>query len=339
MKAMKVNKARSSRLTSVSFISLVALAASVCSGAAHAGPAQWMPLVPPTDAKVFVYGFARTGVQKQNSDVAVVDGDSSIGFAAQAKLGDDLGAIAVFENSVWSSEGSIVTPALWYTKNPTKFAYVGLKGSWGAVTFGSQWAPLAGAIGNYVDKSHYYGGHGFVGGQYRMAYSTAYQRCFDQQCYKAIFMDMQLNDYETGSIDRATIAGNWRLGNLVVGAAYQDHGDNDYKGVSFQMPIRIFGYGSGVKVQSTKVGVARRDLENYKVILAGGYSSTEQTGDGWDVNLQAGNWWFDYSEDQTGTPRIVVDYLYPISKEFALIGEIMNQESDRRGVLLMSLDF
>jgi len=94
-----------------------------------------------------------------------------------------------------------------------------------------------------------------------------------------------------------------------------------------------------VKVQSTKVGVARRDLENYKVILAGGYSSTQQTGDGWDINLQAGNWWFDYSEDQTKTPRIVVDYLYPISKKFALIGEIMNQESDRRGVLLMSLDF
>ncbi|MEK9656460.1 MAG: hypothetical protein VW202_12205, partial [Halieaceae bacterium] len=42
------------------------------SAVVQAGPAQWMPLVPPSDTKVFVYGFARTGVQKQNSDVAVV---------------------------------------------------------------------------------------------------------------------------------------------------------------------------------------------------------------------------------------------------------------------------
>ena len=68
-----------------------------------AGPAQWMPLVPPSDAEVFVYGFARTGVLVDNGEPTVTDGDSSIGFAAQTKIGDDLGAIVVFENSVWPS--------------------------------------------------------------------------------------------------------------------------------------------------------------------------------------------------------------------------------------------
>jgi predicted porin len=111
-----------------------AIALAGVSPQAIAGPAQWVPLAPPADTKVFVYGYARTGVQKNNADLAVVDGDSSLGFAATTKLGDDLGAYTVYENSVWTSAGSIVTPALWYTSNPTKFAYVGLKGSWGAMT-------------------------------------------------------------------------------------------------------------------------------------------------------------------------------------------------------------
>ena len=321
----------------------VALVAVIALGGvspqATAGPAQWVPLAPPADTKVFVYGYARTGVQKDNSDVAVVDGDSSLGFAATAKLGDDLGAFALFEASVWTSAGSIVTPALWYTSNPTKFAYVGLKGSWGAMTLGSQWAPLAGAIGNYVDKSHYYGGHGFVNGQYRMSHSVSYQRCLDQNCYKALFTDVQMEDGDYSNIDRATVGGNWQIGNLVLGAAYQDHGDDDFSGVSFQIPIRVFGYGSGVSVESAKVGIARKKAGDYKAILAGGYVSNEITGTGWDVNLQFGDWWFDYSEDQDSVARIIVDYVYPITTKFAIIGEAMSQESDQRGVLLMSLDF
>lgn len=305
-----------------------------------AGPAQWMPLVPPSDAEVYVYGFARTGVLVDNGEPTVTDGDSSIGFAAQTKIGDDLGAIVVFENSVWTSNGSIVTPSLWGTKNPTKFAYVGLKGGWGALTLGSQWAPLAGAIGNYVDKSHFFGGHGFVGGQYKISHSTAYQKCWDRLCYKAVFADLQMNDYDSSNIDRATIGGNWRIGDLVLGGAYQDHGDNDYSGFSFQMPFKVFGYGSGISVVSTKVGIARKAMDNYKVVLAGGYSSTEETGDGWDVNLQYGALWMDYSEDATGTPRIVVDVIHALSKKVALIGEVMVQDgTDQRGVALLSMDF
>jgi hypothetical protein len=73
--------------------------------------------------------------------------------------------------------------------------------------------------------------------------------------------------------------------------------------------------------------------------LAGGYVSNEITGTGWDVNLTFGNWWFDYSEDQDSVARIIVDYQYPITTKFAILGEIMSQESDQRGVLLMSLDF
>ena len=112
----------------------VSLTALLFSSALVAGPAQYLPLLPPSDAEVYVYGFARTGVLVDNGEPTVTDGDSSIGFAAQTKIGDDLGAIVVFENSVWTSNGSIVTPSLWATKNPTKFAYVGLKGGWGALT-------------------------------------------------------------------------------------------------------------------------------------------------------------------------------------------------------------
>ena len=73
--------------------------------------------------------------------------------------------------------------------------------------------------------------------------------------------------------------------------------------------------------------------------MAGRYVSNEITGTGWDVNLTFGNWWLDYSEDQDGVARIIVDYEYPITTKFAILGEIMSQESDQRGVLLMSLDF
>ena len=81
-------------------------------------------------------------------------------------------------------------------------------------------------------------------------------------------------------------------------------------------------------------------MDNYKVILAGGYSSTEETGDGWDVNLQYGALWMDYSEDATGTPRIVVDFIHALSKKVALIAEVMVQDgTDQRGVALLSMDF
>jgi hypothetical protein len=149
-----------------------------------------------------------------------------------------------------------------------------------------------------------------------------------------------MNDYDSSNIDRATIGGNWRIGNLVLGGAYQDHGDNDYSGFSFQMPFKVFGYGSGISIESTKVGIPRKAMDNYKVVLAGGYSSTEQTGDGWDVNLQYGALWMDYSVDAAGTPRIVVDLIHALSKKVALIGEVMVQDgTDQRGVALLSMDF
>ena len=63
-------------------------------------------------------------------------------------IGNGLGIIGVYEFGVWSSQGSIVTPALAKPQTHNTMPMLDLKGSWGAVTLGSQWAPLAGAIGN-----------------------------------------------------------------------------------------------------------------------------------------------------------------------------------------------
>ena len=96
-----------------------------------------------------------------------------------------------------------------------------------------------------------------MNGQYRMSHSVSYQRCWDQNCYKALFTDVQMEGGDYSNIDRATAGGNWQIGNLVLGAAYQDHGGDDFSGVSFQIPIRVFGYGSGVSVESAKARIAR----------------------------------------------------------------------------------
>ena len=310
-------------MTSVKRFRLLAVIAAISSliwaGPAAAGPPQYMPITPVSDFDLLVYGSIRTGIYNNNGDVSVADGASRLGFAVGHDLGNGLGIIGVYEFGVWSSQGSIVTPALWQTSNPQRHTYVGLKGSWGAVTLGSQWAPLAGAIGNYMDKSNYFGGQGFVNGQYRIANSVAYQRCWNPYCTKALFLDVQMASGGK-DLDRATVAGNYTVGKLVVGGAYQDYGSDDFRGVSFQYPLELLGYSAS---------------------LAGGFVSTQTTGDGWDVNLQIGNLWVDYGVNAADSAKIIVDYLHPITKDVSLIGEVYVEDdvSKDGGVILLKYDF
>jgi len=295
------------------------LICSLFAARVSAGPPQYMPLIPVSDFDMLVYGSIRTGVLNDNGNVQVADGASRLGFAVGHDLGNGLGAIAVYEFGVWSSAGSIVTPELWGVTDPQRHTYVGLKGDWGAITLGSQWAPLAGAIGNYMDKSNYFGGQGFVNGQYRIPYSVAFQRCWNQNCTKALFMDAQMSS-GGDDLDRTTVGGNWLLNKLTIGAAYQDHGNDDFRGVSFQMPLELLGRSA---------------------TLAGGYVSTQTTGNGWDINLQLGNLWLDYGVNASNSAKIIVDYLYPLTKNFALIGEVYveNDVSKDAGVVLLKYDF
>ena len=116
-------------------------------------------------------------------------------------------------------------------------------------------------------------------------------------------------------LDRATVAGNYAVGKLVVGEAYQDYGSDDFRGVSFQYPLELLSYSAS---------------------LAGRFVST-QTTDGWDVNLQIGNLWVDYGVNAADSAKIIVDYLHPITKDVSLIGEVYVEDdvSKDGGVILL----
>lgn len=302
------------------------LATGFYSSSVKAYAPQFMPLIPVNDFNLLVYGSARAGVLYESNQPTVADGASRLGFAFGKDLGNGLGAYGVYEFWVYTPQGSIITSNMWGSSQPWRFSYVGLKGDWGAVTVGAQWAPLAGAIGNYMDRSNYFGGYsyfstdGAMGGQYRIIDSVSYQRCWSQDCQKALFMDAQLNS-GGDDLDRTTIGGNWKIKDLMVGAAYQNHGADDFRGVSFQMPLKLLNKDSS---------------------LAGGYVSMQSGAVGWDVNLQWGNWWFDYAfRDDLDIAKIIVDYTHTINKNTAFIteGYIQDETSSEGLVMLLKFDF
>ena len=133
-------------------------------------------------------------------------------------------------------------------------------------------------------------------------------------------MDAQLNS-GGDDLDRTTIGGNWKIKDLMVGAAYQNHGADDFRGVSFQMPLKLLNKDSS---------------------LAGGYVSMQSGAVGWDVNLQWGNWWFDYAfRDDLDIAKIIVDYTHTINKNTAFIteGYIQDETSSEGLVMLLKFDF
>ena len=258
-------------------------------------------------AEVAVSGSIRTGVEYTGSEWVIADNFSRLRFKASSDLGNGQSAYMGYEFRVNSAQGSLVTG------NTQRLSYVGIKGDWGSLSLGSQWSTLFNTVGTFVDKSNRYGGLGYWGeggGQYRMKDSVALMTNLGGFSISA---DAQMNA-GGDDLDRATIGTNLNIGGVSIGAAWQDHGDNDCTGIGASLSL---------------AGIS----------LSGGFVDQANGDNGFGINGSIAGIWLDYEEAGDADGVITGNYAIGLGGGAKAIIELTNNGTDTAGIGMLRMDF
>ena len=257
-------------------------------------------------ADVAVSGSIRTGVEYTGSEWQVADNFSRLRFKASSDLGNGQSAYMGYEFRVNSAQGSIVTG------NTQRLSYVGIKGDWGSLSLGSQWSTLFNTVGTFIDKSHRYGGTANTCIQYRMKDSVALMTNLGGFSISA---DAQMSA-GGDDLDRATIGTNLNIGGVAIGAAWQDHGNNDCTGIGASISL---------------AGIS----------LAGGYVDQSNGANGFGINGSIAGIWLDYEEtDAAGSDGVITgNYAIGLGGGAKAIIELSNDGTDTKGIGMLRMDF
>ena len=248
-------------------------------------------------ADLAVSGSVRAGLKYTGSskEWTVANNGSRLRFKASEDLGNGQSAYMNYEFGVDAAKGSIQTGT---TK---RLAYVGIKGDWGSMSIGAQWSTMFNVVGTYMDPSNTYGGSNYGGG-YRMSNSVHFSTDMGPMAIQA---DAQMSS-GGDDLDKATIGTTMSLGDVQVGAAWQDNGDNDITGVGGNMSLAGVSVNAGYldinntstaysvngKLMGVTVGYDEIDTSddaviwgNYKIDLGGGANfRIEISNDGTDTS-------------------------------------------------------
>jgi len=257
-------------------------------------------------ADVAVSGSIRTGVEYTGSEWQVADNYSRLRFKASSDLGNGQSAYMGYEFRVNSAQGSIVTG------NTQRLSYVGIKGDWGSLSLGSQWSTLFNTVGTFIDKSNRYGGTANTCIQYRMKDSVYLSTNLGGF---SVSGDLQMNgDGDDDELDRATIGTNLNIGGVSIGAAWQDHGDNDCTGIGASLSL---------------AGIS----------LSGGFVDQANGNNGFGINGSIAGIWLDYEEAGDGDGVITGNYAIGLGGGAKAIIELTNNGTDTAGIGMLRMDF
>jgi len=255
-------------------------------------------------ADVAVSGSIRTGVEYTGSEWQVADNYSRLRFKASSDLGNGQSAYMGYEFRVNSAQGSIVTG------NTQRLSYVGIKGDWGSLSLGSQWSTLFNTVGTFIDKSNRYGGTANTCIQYRMKDSVYLSTSVGGFSISA---DAQM--YDGGDdLDRATIGTNISIGGVSIGAAWQDHGNNDCTGIGASLSL---------------AGIS----------LSGGFVDQQAGDNGFGINASLAGIWVDYEEAGDADGVITGNYAIGLGGGAKAIIELSNDGTDTKGIGMLRMDF
>jgi predicted porin len=259
-------------------------------------------------ADVAVSGSARGGVKYNGSEWTIGNAGSRLRFKASGDLGNDQSVYMAYEFGVDLGKGSIEA-------GPTnRLTYVGIRGGWGSLSLGTQWSTLFNTVGTFIDKSIIHGGLGYWGnggGQYRMANSVA----FTTQAGPLWAMaDAQLSE-GGGNVDRSTIGGTLKLGNVTLGAGYQDNSSTDFTGVGAAMHL---------------AGIA----------LSGGWTKIATVGSGYAVSANLADITLSFEDsDSVPDPGIGYHHKIGIGRGAKVIIELVNDGTNTKGAGILRMDF
>ena len=255
-------------------------------------------------AEVAVSGSIRTGVEYTGSEWQVADNYSRLRFKASSDLGNGQSAYMGYEFRVNSAQGSIVTG------NTQRLSYVGIKGDWGSLSLGSQWSTLFNTVGTFIDKSNRYGGTANTCIQYRMKDS--------------VYLSTNLGGFSISAdgqmsaggddLDRATIGTNLNIGGVSIGAAWQDHGNNDCTGIGASLSL---------------AGIS----------LSGGFVDQQAGDNGFGINASLAGIWVDYEEAGDADGVITGNYAIGLGGGAKAIIELTNNGTDTAGIGMLRMDF
>ncbi len=255
-------------------------------------------------ADVAVSGSIRTGVEYTGSEWQVADNFSRLRFKASSDLGNGQSAYMGYEFRVNSAQGSIVTG------NTQRLSYVGIKGDWGSLSLGSQWSTLFNTVGTFIDKSNRYGGTANTCIQYRMKDS--------------VYLSTNLGGFSISAdgqmsaggddLDRATIGTNLNIGGVSIGAAWQDHGNNDCTGIGASLSL---------------AGIS----------LSGGFVDQANGDNGFGINGSIAGIWVDYEEAGDADGVITGNYAIGLGGGAKAIIELSNDGTDTKGIGMLRMDF
>ncbi len=141
---------------------------------------------------VQTYGRINNAIQYTDRDVAdnawgLRNVVSRLGFKAKSDLGNGLSAIGRYEFFTYTNrEGDYAEQLNAGIKtrggiNDTRLGYVGLSGSWGAVTMGNQWSAFYDTLGTHLDPTFTVGYllySSVAGGPYRSSNTIKYANSF-----------------------------------------------------------------------------------------------------------------------------------------------------------------
>jgi len=257
-------------------------------------------------AEVAVSGSIRTGVEYTGSEWQVADNFSRLRFKASSDLGNGQSAYMGYEFRVNSAQGSIVTG------NTQRLSYVGIKGDWGSLSLGSQWSTLFNTVGTFIDKSNRYGGTANTCIQYRMKDSVYLSTNLGGF---SVSGDLQMNgDGDDDELDRATIGTNLNIGGVSIGAAWQDHGNNDCTGIGASLSL---------------AGIS----------LSGGFVDQANGNNGFGINASLAGIWVDYEEAGDADGVITGNYAIGLGGGAKAIIELSNDGTDTKGIGMLRMDF
>lgn len=179
---------------------------------------------------VQTYGRINNAIQYTDRDVqdnvwGLRNVVSRLGFKAKSDLGNGLSAIGRYEFFTYTNrEGDYADQLNAGIKtrggiNDTRLGYVGLSGSWGAVTIGNQWSAYYDTLGTHLDPTYslgYFLYSSVLGGPYRSSNTIKYANSFGP-VYVEFDIRMSMNG--TGAPGSGSTADEEVLG--------RDSGDND----------------------------------------------------------------------------------------------------------------
>jgi predicted porin len=176
---------------------------------------------------VQTYGRINNAIQYTDRDVqdntwGMRNVVSRLGFKAKSDLGNGLSAIGRYEFFTYTNrEGDFDTEGGKGRGgiNDTRLGYVGLSGSWGAVTIGNQWSAYYDTIGTHLDPTFtvgYFLYSSVAAGPYRSSNTIKYANSFGPVYLE---FDLRMSHNGTGTPGSSGSADEEVLG--------RDSGDND----------------------------------------------------------------------------------------------------------------